>query len=54
MYRATPQVVSSINHAGRASGKWTIHMTRRINKSDGSFGGIVSMAVDPGYFTSFL
>jgi len=38
---------------GRASDKWTIHMTRRINKPDGSFGGIVSMAVDPGYFTSF-
>jgi diguanylate cyclase (GGDEF)-like protein/PAS domain S-box-containing protein len=38
---------------GRASGKWTIHMTRRINRPDGSFGGIVSMAVDPGYFTSF-
>ena len=38
---------------GRASGKWTIHMSRRITKPDGSFGGIVSMAVDPGYFTDF-
>lgn len=38
---------------GRASGKWTIHMSRRITKLDGSFGGIVSMAVYPSYFTDF-
>lgn len=38
---------------GRVTGKWTIHMTRRINKADGSFGGVVLAAVDPNYFTNF-
>ena len=28
-------------------------MSRRINKPDGSFAGVVSIGVDPGYFTRF-
>lgn len=39
--------------AGRASGKISIHMSRRINKPDGSFGGIVFIGVDPNYFGNF-
>ena len=38
---------------GRASGKNIIQMSRRINKPDGSFGGIVVVGVAPCYFTEF-
>ncbi|WP_167858529.1 PAS domain S-box protein [Methylobacterium nonmethylotrophicum] len=37
----------------RATGKWLIPLTRRWNKPDGSFGGLVAAALDPAYFQSF-
>ncbi len=38
---------------GRISQQWAISMSHRINKADGSFGGMVYAAVDPEYFTKF-
>jgi len=38
---------------GRITRQWAIPMSHRINKTDGSFGGIVYAAVDPEYFTRF-
>ncbi|WP_300295188.1 PAS-domain containing protein [Ferrovibrio sp.] len=37
----------------RLTALWTLNVSRRINKPDGSFGGIIVAAVDPDYFTSF-
>lgn len=38
---------------GRSSGKWSINMTRRLNKPDGSYGGAAVVGVNPYYFTGF-
>ena len=38
---------------GKASGKWTILVTRRMNRPDGSFGGNTTIGIDPAYFSSF-
>lgn len=37
----------------RAVGVWFISFSRRINRPDGSFGGVVASAVEPRYFERF-
>jgi len=39
---------------GRVSGKWSFHVTRRINRPGGAFGGVAIVAVDLSYWERLL
>ena len=39
---------------GRVSGKWSFHVTRRINKPDGGFAGVAIVAADFSYWSTVL
>jgi diguanylate cyclase (GGDEF)-like protein len=38
---------------GRASGKWSVQVTRRFLDSDGHFAGVVVASLNPAHFTNF-
>ncbi len=38
---------------GRASGRWSVQMTRRFSKPDGSFEGVIVASFDPEHFAKF-
>jgi diguanylate cyclase (GGDEF)-like protein/PAS domain S-box-containing protein len=38
---------------GRITGRWIIPVTRRINRADGSFGGVVVLSLNPDYLLNF-
>lgn len=51
--RSTDDLYVSKPVLGRVSHTWQVPMSRRIDKPDGTFGGVVVLSVDPGYFTGF-
>ncbi len=49
-----PQPYISAPVVGRASGKWSVQITRRITRADGSFGGVMVISIDPYYFAKLF
>lgn len=39
---------------GRATQRWSIQLTRRLNQANGAFNGVVVVSIDAGYFTGFF
>ncbi len=48
-----PALHISVPVLGRLTGLPTIHISRRIDNADGTFGGVVLVGMDPRYFTEF-
>lgn len=39
---------------GRISGRWAITLSRRVNKPDGTFGGVAAISIEPRYLTELF
>lgn len=51
--RDTGRIVVGKPILARLSGKWSFVVSRRINRPDGEFAGVVSVALNPFYFSDF-
>src|SRR5258708_6593983 len=51
--RDTGQPFISVPVRLRASGRLAMQMTRRLNRLDGSFAGIIAVSIDPSYLARF-
>ncbi|MCY7306263.1 MAG: PAS domain S-box protein, partial [Rhodoferax sp.] len=47
------QVLISKPMLGRINKQWSVLATSRANKADGTLAGVVSVAIDPAYFSNF-
>jgi PAS domain S-box-containing protein len=56
-YHLTPgaaQPFISVPVVGRISGRWSIQISRRLERSDGSFAGVLVVSVDPFFLSRFF
>jgi PAS domain S-box-containing protein len=51
---AAVQPYVSVPVLGRVSGRWTIQITRRLERADGTFDGVVAVSLDPAYLSQFF
>jgi signal transduction histidine kinase len=51
--RDTGELFISKPVLGRASGKWSVQLARRLNNKNGGFEGVAVISLDPNYFTSY-
>ena len=47
------QMYIGVPQQGRVTNAWNIHLSRRINLPDGSFGGVMVVSFDPSYLNDF-